>query len=89
MGPNGEMYKIVFDPEDEESEVTVVDSDEDESSGNAGASSADVDNFEYLKYSKDKLLCFWGDLIQFGLVDKDALNKPDEVKLLPAKFYDI
>lgn len=93
MGPNGELYKIIQhdDEENGKNEITVVSDDDDydyDDDGNQGAS-ADVDNFEYLKYAEQKISCFWGDLLQFGLVDKNHLYKNDDIKYLPAKFYEI
>lgn len=90
MGPNGEMYKIVSDGEvDEGGEITVVVDSDDDTDHSGAEASTDVDNFEYLKYSKDKISCFWGDLIQLGLVDKQILKDVDQIKYLPSKFYNL
>lgn len=78
QGPNGEKYKIVQDDLDEnvnDESVVVEDSGE-----------TDVDSFDYLKYARDKLSVFWGDLIQLGLVEKSEIHK--SVKTLPAKFFE-
>ena len=79
QGPNGEQYKIVTEDSDQEQleEEEVVE----EESGET-----DVDSFEYLKYARDKLSVFWGDLVQLGLADKDEVTK--RLKLLPTKLFD-
>lgn len=76
QGPNGEQYKIVIDDVGED--IAVEEAEED-----AGGE-ADVDNFEYLKYARDKISVFWGDMVQLGLVTKDQVEKP--VKLIPTTF---
>jgi choline kinase len=79
QGPNGEQYKIVHE-DGELSDDTVVEEEEDDSG------EADVDSFEYLKYARDKLSVFWGDLIQLGIVDKTEVKKA--VKNLPATMFE-
>lgn len=86
MGPNGEKYKIVIgddDDDDDEGEVAIVDDDDDDAEEMSG-----VDTFEYLKYARDKFACFWGDMLQIGLVKKEELHDAKLVKLLPTSFFE-
>lgn len=81
MGPNGEMYKIIKgDKEDGSAVESDIEDEEDKNS-------ADVDNFEYLNYAQDKISCFWGDVTQLGIFDKDHLDDKEKIKLLPTEFY--
>lgn len=84
MGPNGEMYKIIKNEED--GGVTESDIEDEEEKD-----SADVDNFEYLLYAKDKISCFWGDVLQLGIVNDGeiALNDKEKIKLLPTELYKV
>ncbi|CDK27046.1 unnamed protein product [Kuraishia capsulata CBS 1993] len=74
-GPNGEIYRITV---------------EEDATFEAGSEGEEVgddtdDNFDSLGYALQKMGIVIGDLIQFGLLDKDAI---DESRLANVKFMD-
>lgn len=100
-GPNGEKYKIIItskcgdgqtgsegscteeeEEEEEELEEELVGSEEQ----NQGSS--DVDNFQYLKFARDKLECYWGDLLQLGIVKENEIKDLSRLKLLNVAFFE-
>lgn len=78
---NETTYKVVEDME----KLDIKDEPEEAEAG------GDIDNFDYFKYSMNKAALVWGDLIQYGIVKPDDLDEAhrQEIKVLPAKFYDL
>ncbi|KAH3687614.1 hypothetical protein WICPIJ_001424 [Wickerhamomyces pijperi] len=94
VGPNGEVYNIkTATSEDQVSysdEEAVSDEDEDDQFQNSGE--ADVDSFDYIKYTQEKVRVFLGDMVQLNIValaDIDDQGIRDTLKYLPCKFYNI
>ncbi|SCU87026.1 LAFA_0E04258g1_1 [Lachancea sp. 'fantastica'] len=81
-GPGGEKYVITIDDEDNE------DGDEDhaDADGEALHEGADIESFDNLKFAKDKMALFWGDMLQLGLLKREELPNFVSIKSLDTKF---
>lgn len=73
VGPNGERYKVIPG----ELEVAVEGIEEMNLSAD--------DDFDYLKYTLQKMSMALGDLVQFGLLDEEDVKK-DDLKMLDCEF---
>ncbi|KAG7664869.1 uncharacterized protein J8A68_001627 [[Candida] subhashii] len=68
--------------DDEDSDTTI--------DGESAITSSD-DEFDYIKYSNQKIALVMGDLIQFGLMDKNEIDKEnwDLIKYLDCSLFDL
>ncbi|KAG0678655.1 hypothetical protein C6P40_000310 [Pichia californica] len=78
-GPNGEQYKVIND--------NINDTVEDDSDEEFSKPTLD-DEFDHLQYALGKIGIFIGDMIQFGLLNKDQidLDKQINIKYLDTKL---
>lgn len=74
-GPGGEKYIITVD----KLSSPTIDGDDSGEEENAGV---DIDTFEYLLYSKNKLEIFYSDLIQLNVIDKSEVLNADDLKVI-------
>lgn len=69
LGPNGEKYKIITTTEvEDDSNNDDIDSDDEFSKPTLD------DEFDHLQYALGKIGIFIGDMIQFGLLEKDSID---------------
>lgn len=70
-GPNGEIYQII-ESNDKDEVASNVSDDSDDSQSDFLKPTLD-DEFDHLKYALGKVGVFIGDMIQFGLLDKNSI----------------
>lgn len=74
-GPNGELYIIKTEGTEAEKDSTVTEEiAHDDTIDETDDGGVNVDTFDYIKYSSDKISVFWSDLIALNIIKKsDAL----------------
>lgn len=73
-GPGGEKYVITVEDDASVSSDEILEG-------------VDIDSFENLRYASEKIAVFWGDLIQLGIVKREALASSAQAKNLDIKMF--
>lgn len=70
-GPNGEIYIIKTEgTETEKQSIVTDDNTHDDTIDESDDDGVNVDTFDYIKYSSDKISVFWSDLIGLSIINK-------------------
>lgn len=94
FGPNGEKYKFTIENDDDadlEADLEAADDDDDDNDDEEFFNPTLDDEFDHLKYALGKLGIFVGDMIQFGLLDKNSVdsNRLNFIKYLDTELLPI